>query len=255
MIMTHRKLKDENPSAIITVNGSEKKIYDGNKIYLKKNDNFEFRFFNPTNKKIGIEIIFNNQKRGSSMLVLNPGQDATIDRFLDNNRKMKFDTYEVDGGNEQAVKAIKNNGLVEIKFYKERDWVHYPYSSGTYTNTGGFYDYNSTTIIGGSYGNSNLTSGNAFYSANLDSTKSSKSRGVCLDSLETGRVEQGEESDQEFEYTNVNFDSYPFHTIKYEMKPESTMPKQSIRNYCTECGYRIRNNAWKYCPKCSNVIE
>ena len=27
-----------------------------------------------------------------------------------------------------------------------------------------------------------------------------------------------------------------------------------IREYCTSCGYRLRNGKWNYCPKCGNKI-
>ena len=45
--MAHYRMTDKLPSAIITVNGNEKKIYEGNQIFLQNGDNFEIRFFNP----------------------------------------------------------------------------------------------------------------------------------------------------------------------------------------------------------------
>jgi nicotinic acid mononucleotide adenylyltransferase len=45
--MAHMRLLDREPSAIITVAGSEKKIYQDGQIFINDGDNFEIRFFNP----------------------------------------------------------------------------------------------------------------------------------------------------------------------------------------------------------------
>ena len=63
--MAHMRLLDREPSAIITVAGSEKKIYQNGQIFINDGDNFEIRFFNPLQEKIGISITFNGiQKNG-----------------------------------------------------------------------------------------------------------------------------------------------------------------------------------------------
>lgn len=268
--MTHKQMRLDQPTAIITVNGSEKKVYNSNTIYLKKGDNFEIRLFNPTNEKIGAEIIFNNQKKSNSLLILRPGEDATIDRYLDDNKKMLFDTYDVDPSNEQAVKAIQNNGLIEIKFYKE---IVYQGYTTTWINTGGFYNqpYNQpwttcgtsstasgtfTTTNNVNYSSSNRSMDGLFYCSCDLSDAININANLNESKLETGRIEKGENSNQEFDYDNTTkFQSYSFHSIKYQLKPESTMPKENIRLYCSSCGYRLRDKSWKFCPKCSNKVE
>lgn len=117
--MTHYRMLDRAPSVVITSNRNELKVYHDNIVYLNNGDNFELRFFNPLKDKVGVEIIFNGVKKGDSYLVLNPGQDITLDRFLDEKRKMLFETYKIDGNNQEAVKAIENNGLITFNFYKE----------------------------------------------------------------------------------------------------------------------------------------
>lgn len=126
--MTHYRMLDRAPSVVITSNRNELKLYQGNQVYLNDGDNFELRFFNPLPEKIGVEINFNGIKKGDSYLVLNPGQDIVLDRFLDEQRKMLFETYVVDGNNEAAVKAIEQNGVITFNFHKER------YSSNSYQN-------------------------------------------------------------------------------------------------------------------------
>jgi len=284
--MSHYRLNDVEPSAIVTVNGSEKKIYDNNQIFLNPNDNFEFRFFNPLQEKIGIEINFNGQKKGNSLLVLNPGEDITLDRFLDDKKKMKYSTYFINGKNEQAVKATENNGLVTINFFKEKLWNNQTWITTTaiFNNTrssNGFYggnqmysEYISENTENpieysdylGDTSNSNITLDSmvvrSTYTANLSddlksfSPENKNSRVYTNEKLETGRVEKGEESKQDFESVDTKFETTAFHTINYTLKPESTKEKNvgEIRNYCTDCGYRIRKNTWSFCPKCGEEL-
>ena len=135
--MTHYRMLDRAPSVVVTSNRNELKLYQGNQIYLNDGDNFELRFFNPLAEKIGVEIMFNGIKKGDSYLVLNPGQDLILDRFLDEQRKMIFETYVVDGNNEAAVKAIQQNGLISFNFYKE----YYNYNTSLYNHNMNI-DYN-----------------------------------------------------------------------------------------------------------------
>ena len=308
--MSHYRLNDVEPSAIVTVNGSEKKIYDNNQIFLNPNDTFEFRFFNPLQEKIGIEINFDGQKKGNSLLILNPGEDISLDRFLDDKKKMKYSTYFINGKNEQAVKATEKNGLVTINFYKEELWNNNFYS-GTFNTTGwsggtsrgaslqNFGSINSSSatkkwspilentsisnsvvdyseylcdnsggdidyvdyVADSSTSNITLDSMDVThtYTANLGdnfksfSSQNKNSRVYNEEKLETGRVEKGDESNQDFETVDTKFQSTPFHTINYMLKPESTKQQNigEIRNYCSRCGYRIRKQSWNYCPKCS----
>ena len=134
--MTHNKMLDRQPSVSITRNQNELKVYQGNIVYLNDGDNFELRFFNPTNFKVGVEILFNSVPKGDAFLVLNPGQDLILDRFLDEQRKMIFETYVVDGNNEKAVEAIQQNGLITFNFYKEY------YNSHIYQNNEVNINYN-----------------------------------------------------------------------------------------------------------------
>ena len=117
--MTHYRMLDRAPSVVITSNRNELKVYQDNVVYLNDGDNFELRFFNPLQEKIGVEIMFNGLKKGDGFLVVNPGQDLILDRFLDEQRKMLFETYVIDGNNEAAVEAIQQNGIITFNFYKE----------------------------------------------------------------------------------------------------------------------------------------
>ena len=258
--MNYYRLKNDEPTAIVTVNGSEKKIYDNNQIFLNSNDNFEIRFFNPLKEKIGVEIIFNGQKKSNKLLILNPGEDITIDRFLDENKKMKFSTYFIDKNNKKANNAIEKNGIITINFYKEKQ---YDYTTPYYTTpyyTTPYYtipyytiyhtQYDSSSYP--SYNNLNITIDSKYYTTYDNNNLHNKSK----NNVETGRIEKGNISNQKFEIQNIAFEMIPFHSITYHLKPISTksISNNNIRYYCSTCGYRIRKKSWKYCPKCGDEL-
>jgi len=125
--MTHYRLRESDPSAIMlaqnpqTGSYEETKIYSGSQnkeIYLNDKQNFGIQFFNPLQEKIGARISFNGQK-SEHLLVINPGQDVKLERFLGESRKMVFETYVVDASNPKVEQAIANNGVVKIEFFKE----------------------------------------------------------------------------------------------------------------------------------------
>ncbi len=265
--MTHYRMRDREPSAIITVAGSERKIYENDQIYLQNGENFEIRFFNPLQEKIGVEIIFNGINKNDGYLILNPGQDIILDRFLGEQKKMLFETYKIDASNPVAVEAAKSNGLIKFNFYKEQVnhniiYTNYYYYSnpingnfGSGTLGGNYYHSTDTTPIG-NYGT--LTS-DINYSDNVQcSTSRSFSKSIkASKSIETGRIEKGENSAQQLKTVNCEFEYFPFHSISYMLLPNSAKLTEvrEIRNYCDQCSYRIRKQTWKYCPKCGNKLD
>ena len=52
------------------------------------------------------------------------------------------------------------------------------------------------------------------------------------------------------------FNSFPLKNLKYRILPESQKPVESasIRNYCTDCGTRMKKQTWKFCPNCGSNI-
>jgi len=286
----HYRLTDKIPTAIITVGGNEKKIYEGNQVFLNDGDNFEIRFFNPLQEKIGVEILFNGQSKNEGLLVLRPGEDITLDRFIGEKKKMKFDTYTIDGGDSVAVKAAEINGLVEFKFYKENAFTttYNPYynKENAFTTTyNPYYNLNSGTNTYGSRGivtidsvtidnisdNISYSSYSDYIAENL--TQDINYSGYLADSTtiagnpkgtrnksfkkETGRVEKGPDSTQEMKTVDANFNIISFHSINYQMKPNSQKQTSvtEVRNYCSQCSYRIRKTTWKFCPKCGNNLD
>ena len=253
-------------TAHITRNRNRSKIY-GDSVYLKDGENFEIELFNPTTARVLAKINLNSSSISESGIILRPGERIYLERFIDTNNKFLFETYEVDKSDE-ALKAIIDNGMLEVSFYKES----LPLTN--YTGSGYFKGslYNPTINIGGSTGiyyssdvfgsycsDSNFSLGgttinNLFTTTSMtnDSVKGSN----ASNSLETGRVERGESSNQEFRSVSANFMDIAETTIKYRILPESQKPLEasSIRNYCTDCGTRMKKQTWKFCPNCGSKI-
>ena len=74
-------------------------------------------------------------------------------------------------------------------------------------------------------------------------------------SIETGRVEKGDESDQSFTNSYEQFNYHTSHTIKFKIEPASTknIEVDEIRNYCSECGKKQKKEH-KFCPSCGTKL-
>jgi hypothetical protein len=81
----------------------------------------------------------------------------------------------------------------------------------------------------------------------------STSRSLSLDAtIETGRVEKGSHSDQEFEYCDIDFEYYPFKTENIQILPNSRKQirvEETRRKYCSQCGKKVSPKD-KFCSNC-----
>jgi hypothetical protein len=138
------------PTCEIMVNGQKRKLYGKkkNKVYLRNGDNFQLKLFNPLQERIGVQLKMNGVKVDNDLLILKPGQEITIERYIGTNRKLTFNSYDIDTSNmsqeryEQAVKSIEKNGVLEIVFWNEKQ----PQPAQVFTSvphyTGqGYYNY------------------------------------------------------------------------------------------------------------------
>jgi hypothetical protein len=208
-----------------------------------------------------------------SGIILRPGERLFLERYLNEAKKFLFETYTVNGNNEEVQRAIAENGDVTVKFYNETTSVYGTYGTGSSTvtitnpawvNTGSPFTYTTHNTLGTNTFNptSITTTGtNAFYTSNSSLTSGTFSTSNTLlksnstspiRSLETGRVEKGSNSDQSFTYDNSSFYSFPFHTNWWKLKPQSTKPlvAEDLIVYCTECGAKRKKDNHKFCPHC-----
>jgi hypothetical protein len=270
------------PTAHITKKKSRLKVYNGHIVFLNDKDNFEFEIHNPKQKSVLCKIKLNGEYISTSGVVLRPGQRVFLERFLDSNNKFEFSTYKVKDTSENRS-AIDLNGDVQIEFYDEQEVSNNflylngraIYGSGltygersndyipkfgtTINTTGGVYNTSTTT-----YNTSNATFTSSVtpnilrskfdVSSTLLSGKPNSVKKKSK-SLETGRIEKGEHSNQNFTNSYEQFNYHTSHTIKLKIQPTSTknISVEEIRQYCTECGTKTKNN-YKFCPSCGNKL-
>jgi hypothetical protein len=261
------------PSAYVAIGKNRVKQY-GNTVYMNDKQEFEIELFNPKSTPILVKIKLNGTYISTRGVYLKPGQRIFLDRFIDNNNKFLYSTYEVENSGE-AKRAIANNGDVEIEFYDE----YTPPQVIPVIPLGNY-------LYGGSFGQPKLSpftytttapEYNVFYSnslgiATMDSlsrsvgstmkSKTLKSSSVTntslnLNTLETGRVEKGVASNQSFTETWGNFNTYYSSRVYWKIAPQSQEPVQFVpqSNFCTSCGNKIKKESFKYCPNCGNKLK
>jgi hypothetical protein len=253
------------PVSFITKNKQRIKQYN-DIVYLNDGDEFEIEFFNPTNNHVLAKIELNG-KELSSGIVIKPGQRYFLDRFLDEPRKFLFDTYEVEGNNKEVKEAISKNGLVKISFYPEKvnrdvkrlipynglrfvETNNQRYTKGfqashtvTTDNLNAFTTNTTTNVFLSNVGNS-LTNTGELRSASFTLSKSAN--------IETGMVEKGSVSEQEFGIDWRTYSQNSSNVITWKILPQSIKPIEvsEIVTYCTECGAKRKKDTHKFCPHC-----
>ena len=230
-----------------------KSIKNG-KVYLTDSEEFEIELFNPLTECVLADIKLNGQSISKTGLVLKPGQRFYLDCFIDDKKKFVFNTYEVEATLE-SISAISNNGKLEVYFYKEsvvsinnwrdrfntviieRYYPSYPtYPSWTTTpyygtGTTNIYSGTTTNIVGTTL-NTNST-GSYTLGDNLMNQLNSTSNIQIGGSLETGRVEKGNNSKQQFKEIDMEFDKYHISSTILELLPESRKPVE-LKNVKTK---------------------
>jgi len=283
--------KTGTPSAYITKDRKRLKQF-GQTVYLKNGDEFELELFNPTSNTILAKIKLDGNYIAGGGIVLKPGQRVYLERYLNEARKFKFETYEVDGTSNEVLDAIAGNGDVVIDFfdeYKQPVWnnpityyggsfggpnyvsgnpsftTNTNYVNGITTTTNGNVSFTSSSNTAGV--NFNTTSiSNTFAGPNLRSAtsrlKKSKPNSrsevtmdmLSMDSIETGRVEKGGSSDQSFQTVNKTFNHHTCASSVWKILPMSqkVYEKQDLKVYCTNCGKKRKKDSDKFCSSCGN---
>jgi len=268
------------PAAYVTVGRQRVKQY-GNSVYLNNGNEFEIELFNPTTSKVLAKIELNGVSLGSG-IVLRPGERVFLERYLNEAKRFLFETYEVDGNNPGVQKAIANNGDVSVKFYSE--YINYgiTYTGGsswttywpTWTTTNATfgnptYTSSNTQPFGKRYKSSGIKSSkslpndNNVYSCNMASldgmgftdfssdVEIASSAPAAAAPIETGRIEKGTNSNQNFTYDSTTFNTWWSWSSEWKILPVSQKPlvREDIKVYCTKCGTKRRKPSDKFCPK------
>lgn len=277
--------KTGTPCAYITKDRKRLKQF-GRNVYLNNGDEFQLELFNPSTTTVLAKIKLDGSYISGGGIVLKPGQRIFLERYLDDARKFKFEIYEVDGTSNEVLDAIAGNGDVVIDFFDE---YKKPVRNNSITFVGGSYfnenTYTPPTYVDNPYtvngGVSTFTTTNVNYSStntagvNFDTASSNTFAGPNLrsetsrllkkskpnsrsedtmDSIETGRVEKGESSDQSFKTVDKTFNHYTCATSIWKILPVSqkVYEKQDLKVYCTNCGKKRKKDSDKFCSSCGN---
>ena len=256
----------------------------GQTVYLNNGDEFQLELFNPTSTTVLAKIKLDGSYISGGGIVLKPGQRVFLERYLDDARKFKFETYEVDGTSNEVLDAIAGNGDVVIDFFDE---YKQPVWNNSITYVGGSFGgpthtyYNNPFTVNGSTtttnGNVSFTSSNNTAGVNFNTTSVSNTfagpnirskRGILkskpnsrsevtmdmlsMDSIETGRVEKGSSSDQSFKTVDKNFNHFSCASSIWKILPVSqkVYEKQDLKVYCANCGTKKRRGSHLFCPHC-----
>ena len=268
----------DKPCAHIT-KGRQRIKQFGQNVYLKDGSEFEIELYNPSRQTVLSKIKINGEFINGGGIILKPGERVFLERYLDVPHKFKFETYTVDETNE-TMNAIANNGDVEILFYNEEEIITtltYPsitYGSTTYPNT--TYASNTNTVSRNMsldeslniFHNTSLSnSGLNLYSVSDNGGKTyinkfdkkprlRPNQNKKSKSVETGRVEKGSSSDQEFKTVSKNFNSWAVSTSVWKILPDSQRPveKTDLINKCPKCSTKLKKTSWKFCPECGHQM-
>lgn len=277
-----KKTNYSNMTAI-AVNKSLLKEYQtsyGRTVYLDKDSEFQIKLFNPTTETVAAEVFVNEKSLGEK-IIIRPGQLVWLERYLDEAKKFRFDTYEVDASVEEVKQAIRNNGDIKVKFYKEKQHCDSfrgftnlnPYYGNVEINSAPNWNGNDIICSTNNLSNTSLTSNIVTmdsYSCNYSATYNVnggvntacsthpykvKKRGISQPT-ETGRVEKGSYSSQRFTTIDLDIESWPFATEEIKLLPKSQKPvyKEDLEKlYCPQCGRKVKTK-FKYCPFCGEKL-
>ena len=246
---------NSKPNAwIVTPNDKGRKSIKSGKVFLEDKEEFEIEIFNPLTVSILADIKLNGQSISKTGLVVKPGQRVYLDCFIDDKKKFKFSTYEIENS-EEALEATANNGVLEVFFYKEdvitlNNWQrrfdriivekHYPYNPYPWYNPytiygsggGSTFTTNGSSRIWQSNVLGTITTSNAYYSSNnsytsqVDLPNLNIAGSLSTNSIETGRVEKGEKSKQKFTEVDMDFEKNYISSTIIQMLPESRKPAE-----------------------------
>lgn len=267
--------RPNEPRAFVALNKNELKHYDRvdadehgvfrNVVFLSDGDEYEIGLDNPTSDTYLAKIKIDGSYISDKGIVLRPGEHMFLERYLDKKRRFRFETYEVPKRNSDAV---KDNGLVEVEFYKEKEYkkkyndfidIDTPNPSPWRRSDKPWWDQEPVIYGGSGKGTSNtirsFSSGEshgATLDASMDAAQTSDLSVNDGDgSMETGRTEEGSRSEQDFRRVNKSFQTFTSYTTTVKILPKSVKPyaRQDIATYCTNCGTKLKDN-WNNCPQC-----
>ncbi len=246
-------------SAYISKNKNRLKIYEDKNVFLNNMDKFEIELHNAWNVQALAKVYINNKPIYSGGFIINPGQRVFLERFVSKNASFVFETYEVENTQENK-NAIEYNGEVRVEFYKESTPIittnsHFTWNEPIWKTSEDpriTYTSNYSSSIGPNSRklfSCSADMDNAVYFGDTIKTRS------IVDNIETGRICEGEKTNQVFTDGHGSFESYWTNMYIYKILPYSQKPQEfsELKRYCPNCGKKVLPKH-KYCSNCGERI-
>lgn len=236
-------------------------INDEKIVYLKNKQKFQIELYNGKTTRVLAKIELNGVLIHSGGIILRPGERVFLERFLDTNNAFVFEEYKVEDSKDSR-EAIALNGLVQVSFYNEElpiripNLPYTPYEPRISSEPIWITNSPSSTCLGFCYFDSSLENKNIDVTyTNTNANAKSMDQTLTSNSLSTGRVEKGDETQQVLLESTGQFTNYATKVVKYKILPHSqqNITQQDIRNYCTQCGKKQKKSN-KFCPICGTQI-
>jgi len=198
--------------ASILVNGLKQRFYPDNIVYLKDNTQFLIEIFNKSTRTVIASITINGEQLKASPVIMN-GQKYVLRDFIKVSRKFLFHVYEVDSNNIDVKNAIRNNGLIVIRYFYEKQIEQ---------------------------DEQNIVQRAIVADETIEDPSTFPS--------ETGKILKGEISNQRYKTVSLDWERESFLEQIIQLLPISKKPK-TLK--CPKCGL-ISKSEVNYCAKCGH---
>ncbi len=278
-----------NPRTVYLESGQEfqiqlfnpHKYVIGAKIYINGERIPNTLVLNP-GERIWLERFLDTAKKFKFSTYEVDGNDSDVKEAIKDNGLIKVEFYKevrkksyLD--NKITWQTYDNTNKIDYNKYKN----NYKWDNGTITATLNDYTYDTKTngLTSELRINDDLCTTHAYYSKafaepiatasvgsittanySCDCTGiSSSATTITIEpsSIETGRIDEGSHSNQEFQDVYKDFEYFAFVTEKVKLLPISRKPFTSNdlqKIYCSECGRKLKTQ-YKFCPYCGNKID
>jgi hypothetical protein len=253
----------------------------GAKIYINGERIPNTLVLNP-GERVWLERFLDTAKKFKFSTYEVDGNDSDVKEAIKDNGLIKVEFYkEVRKksypDNKITWQTYDNTNKIDYNKYKK----DYRWDNGAITATLNDYTYDtkSTALTGQILCSDDLCTTHAYYSkafseptatASIGSITtanyscdctgiSSTATSITLEpsSIETGRIDEGSNSSQEFQDVYKDFEYFSFVTEKVKLLPISQKPftaNDLQKIYCSECGRKL-NTKYKFCPYCGTEVE
>lgn len=253
----------------------------GAKIYINGERIPNTLILNP-GERIWLERFLDTAKKFKFSTYEVDGNDSDVKEAIKDNGLVKVEFYkEVRKksypDNKITWQTYDNTNKIDYNKYKK----DYRWDNGAITATLNDYTYDTKTnaLTGEILLCDDLCTTHTYYSKAFSEPTASASIGsitaanyVCdctgistsatsitiePETIETGRIDEGSNSTQEFQNVYKSLECFPFVTETIKLLPISQKPftaNDLQKIYCSECGRKL-NTKYKFCPYCGTEVE